>query len=91
VKKLAIKSGVRGAKEINFSSHLGSARDKVYRTPDGWELSDAGRQYVAEIAAHVAAVLLLDHLRRRAALHAIALIFSPAVNARWILEHGNLR
>lgn len=47
VKKLAIDAGVRKAKEINFSSHLSSAEDKVFKTPSGWELSAIGRAHVA--------------------------------------------
>ena len=47
VRKLAIEAGVKGAKTINFSAHLSSAEDKVFKTSQGWELTDAGREYVA--------------------------------------------
>lgn len=51
VKKLAIDAGVKKAKEINFSSHLSSAEDKVFKTPNGWELSGVGRAHVASFVA----------------------------------------
>jgi hypothetical protein len=51
VKKLAMEAGVKGAKKINFGAHLGSAEDKVFKTPNGWELTDGGRKYVAKLAA----------------------------------------
>lgn len=51
VRKLAIEAGVKGAKKINFSSHLNSAEDKVFKGPKGWELVDIGRKYVAGLAA----------------------------------------
>lgn len=52
VKKIAMEVGVKGAKGINFSSHLSSAQDRVFRTADGWELTLAGKEYVAALAAH---------------------------------------
>lgn len=51
VKKLAIDAGVKGAKTLNFTAHLHSAEDKVFKTPDGWELTDTGRSHVAALAA----------------------------------------
>lgn len=51
IKKLALDAGFRGAKQTNFGAHLNSAADKVFRTPNGWELTDAGRKHVAQIAA----------------------------------------
>lgn len=51
VKKLALEAGVKGAKNLNFTAHLHSAEDKVFKTPDGWELTEAGRKYVAGRAA----------------------------------------
>lgn len=51
VRKLAIDSGVKGAKKINFSAHLSSAEDKVFKSAAGWELTDSGRRYVAGLAA----------------------------------------
>jgi hypothetical protein len=56
VRKLAIGAGVKGAKKINFSAHLSSAEDKVFKTPSGWELTDAGRAHVASIAARILSV-----------------------------------
>jgi hypothetical protein len=50
VRKLAIDAGVKGAKKINFSAHLSSAEDKVFKTPNGWELTEVGRQHVAALA-----------------------------------------
>lgn len=51
VRKLALDAGVKGAKKINFSAHLSSAEDKVFKAGGGWELTDSGRQYVAALAA----------------------------------------
>ncbi len=51
VKKLALEAGVKGAKTLNFTAHLHSAEDKVFKTPDGWELTALGRKYVAGRAA----------------------------------------
>jgi hypothetical protein len=51
VKKLAKEAGVKGAARINFSAHLSSAEDKVFKTPLGWELTDVGRAHVASLAA----------------------------------------
>lgn len=53
VRKLAIEAGIKGAKRINFSSHLSSAEDKVFSSPTGWELTGPGRTYVAGLAAQV--------------------------------------
>ena len=51
VRQLALESGVKGAKTINFHAHLSSAEDKVFKAPGGWELTDTGRKYVAGLAA----------------------------------------
>jgi hypothetical protein len=51
VRKLAIEAGVKAAKKINFSAHLSSAEDKVFKAPQGWELTDVGRKHVAGLAA----------------------------------------
>ncbi|HTQ73224.1 MAG TPA: hypothetical protein VMI74_02980 [Burkholderiales bacterium] len=56
VRQLALESGVKGAKTINFHAHLDSAEDKVFKAPNGWELTDAGRKYVAKLAAEEIAV-----------------------------------
>jgi hypothetical protein len=48
---LAYEAGVKGAKKINFSAHLASAEDKVFKAANGWELTETGRQYVAALAA----------------------------------------
>src|SRR5262249_24602644 len=50
-KKLAVEAGVRGAKKISFTAHLHSAEDKVFKTPNGCELTDEGRKHVAALAA----------------------------------------
>jgi len=50
VRKLAVETGVRGAKGINFSAHLYAADDKVFKTPSGWELTSVGRGHVAALA-----------------------------------------
>lgn len=51
VRKLAVDAGVKGAKKINFSAHLSSAEDKVFKAPDGWELTASGQAYAAALAA----------------------------------------
>lgn len=51
VKKFALDAGVKGAKLLNFTAHLNSAEDKVFKTPQGWELTEVGRKYVAGRAA----------------------------------------
>ncbi len=51
VRKLAVATGVKSAKKINFSAHLSSAEDKVFKAPQGWELTDVGRNHVAGLAA----------------------------------------
>jgi hypothetical protein len=51
VRQLALESGVKGAKTINFHAHLSSAEDKVFKAPEGWELTNSGRKYVAALAA----------------------------------------
>ena len=51
VRKLAIEAGVKGAKKINLAAHLHSAEDKVFKAPQGWELTESGRKYVAGLAA----------------------------------------
>lgn len=51
VRKLALEAGVKGAKKLNFTAHLHSAEDKVFKTPEGWELSETGRTYVAGLTA----------------------------------------
>lgn len=50
VANLALQAGVRGAKKTNFSGLLAQADGRVFKVPDGWELTDAGRQYVATLA-----------------------------------------
>jgi len=51
VKKIAIDAGVKGAKTINLAAHLHSADSKVFKTAEGWEFTEAGREYVAGLAA----------------------------------------
>lgn len=55
VRKFAIDAGVRGAKSLNISQHLASASGKVFKTPSGWELTAAGREYVSALAAEALA------------------------------------
>lgn len=50
-KRLALEAGVKGAKKINFHSHLSSAEDRVFKAPQGWELTRDGKKYVAGLAA----------------------------------------
>lgn len=56
VRKLALDVGVKGAKKTNFSAHLSSSEDKVFKTPAGWELTPEGRKYIAALAAKGLAV-----------------------------------
>lgn len=56
VRQLAVDAGVKGAKKINFSAHLSAAEDKVFKTPQGWELTPAGRQHVASLAGKTLSV-----------------------------------
>jgi len=56
VRDHATSAGVRGAKNLNFSGHLSAAEDKVFKTPDGWELTEKGRQHVATISASAISV-----------------------------------
>ncbi|MHC4150302.1 MAG: hypothetical protein ACYSR5_12585 [Planctomycetota bacterium] len=51
MRKLALEAGVKGAKTLNITAHLHSAEDKVFKTPQGWELTEIGREYVAGRAA----------------------------------------
>lgn len=51
VRSLAVAAGLKGAKTINISTYLGRATEKAFKTPDGWELSKAGRHHVAQVAA----------------------------------------
>lgn len=51
VRRSAVEAGVKGAKDTNFGALLHSAEDKVFKTPKGWELTGAGRQHVAALAA----------------------------------------
>lgn len=50
-KRLAIEAGAKGARKINFNAHLSSAEDRVFKVPQGWELTQTGRKYVASLAA----------------------------------------
>jgi hypothetical protein len=52
VREYARQSGMKGHKEANFSAFLSQAKDKVFKTPDGWELTADGRTHVAALAAH---------------------------------------
>jgi hypothetical protein len=54
-KQFAVDAGVKKAKDINFSSLFASAKDKVFKTPSGWELTDVGRAHVATLSAEVLA------------------------------------
>ncbi|GGK17237.1 hypothetical protein [Luteimonas terricola] len=49
-KKYAIDAGVKGAKKWNFGAFLSAVDDKVFRTPDGWELTEVGKSHIASVA-----------------------------------------
>lgn len=51
VRTIAINVGIRAATSTNYGAHLASAEDKVFKTPNGWELTEAGRKHVAALAA----------------------------------------
>lgn len=55
VRKFALDAGVKKAKDINFSQHLASAEDKVFKTPSGWELTNVGREYISGLSAEALA------------------------------------
>jgi hypothetical protein len=50
-KTIGQEAGVKGWSKVNLSAHLGSAEEKVFKTPAGWELTDAGRAHVSSLAA----------------------------------------
>lgn len=50
IRALAVQSGMRGAKDLNVGALLHSATGRAFKTPKGWELTDVGRQHVAQIA-----------------------------------------
>ena len=56
IRETAITAGVKGAKKFNFAARFASAKERVFLTPRGWELTDQGRQYVAELSAGVITV-----------------------------------
>lgn len=49
-KKYAIDAGVKGAIKWNFGAFLSAVDDKVFKTPDGWELTEAGKSHIASLA-----------------------------------------
>jgi hypothetical protein len=49
VSDLALKAGVQGAKKTNFSALLAAASGRVFKVPEGWELSEVGRNYIATL------------------------------------------
>ncbi|HET6435501.1 MAG TPA: hypothetical protein VFG18_07310 [Xanthomonadaceae bacterium] len=49
-KKYAIDAGVKGAKKWNFGAFLSAVDDKVFKTPDGWELTEVGKSHIASVA-----------------------------------------
>jgi hypothetical protein len=51
IRKSAMEAGVKKAKDLNIGAYLHSVEDKAFKTPKGWELTDAGRQHVASLAA----------------------------------------
>jgi hypothetical protein len=42
---------VKGAKNWNFGAFLSATDDKVFKAPAGWELTGAGREHIATLAA----------------------------------------
>lgn len=51
IRAVAVSSGVKNAKAMNVSGLLSASKEKVFRTPNGWELSKSGREYVSSLAA----------------------------------------
>jgi len=47
---MALDAGVKHAGKIGFSAHLSSAEDKVFKTPEGWELTEKGRAHIAALS-----------------------------------------
>jgi len=52
IRKRAIAVGLKGARSTNFSALLSAAIGKVFRSPDGWELTAEGKKHIKEVAAH---------------------------------------
>lgn len=50
IRALAVQCGMKGAKDLNVGALLHSATGRAFKTPKGWELTDVGRQHVAQIA-----------------------------------------
>ena len=59
IKKLAVSSGLRLAKNWNISQFLSASNGLAIRTDDGWELTSDGRTRVSEIAGSVASSPIL--------------------------------
>lgn len=55
IRNIALTAGLRKTKNWNLSSLLSRSKAKAIRTPDGWELTNDGRAYVATIAGPIAA------------------------------------
>jgi hypothetical protein len=51
IRELAVQAGVRGAKAENFTALLHSPKDKVFKTPDGWELTTVGKSHITTLLA----------------------------------------
>ncbi|MBR8056454.1 hypothetical protein [Burkholderia dolosa] len=50
VREIAVKLGLRAAKNWDVSKHLSNAKTLAIRTADGWELTSAGKSLVGEIS-----------------------------------------
>lgn len=48
IRKLAEKAGLRAASRWNVSDTLRKSNGKAINTPDGWELTDAGRKHLTD-------------------------------------------
>lgn len=51
IKQMAVNAGLRAARTWGIASILSRGDVLAIRVADGWELNDAGRRYVSEIAA----------------------------------------
>jgi len=46
VRTIALEAGLRDATKINISSYLSRSKGLAISTPDGWELTDTGKEYL---------------------------------------------
>jgi hypothetical protein len=68
IREFAFNSGLRAAKGWDVSTQLSKAKSLTIRTPDGWELTSAGKSLVVEVAGPLlpsVTVLVVSGLRKQ--------------------------